>query len=78
METLEFIKKSEDGKLIIELPEEYQGKELIVTIAEKLDASNPKNWHKLPNEEKLKILKTFAGSAKYPNAETNKYDVYEQ
>lgn len=78
MEALEFIQKTQDGRLLIELPIEYQNKELIVTITEKLDASNPKNWNKLPNKEKLKILKTFAGSAKYPDAETNKYDVYEQ
>lgn len=78
METLEFIKRPVDGKLIIDLPDNYNGKEVLVTIVEKLDEEDPANWSDLPGPKKVEILKRFWGAATYPDAETNKHDVYEQ
>ena len=79
METLEFIKKVEGGKILIELPAELEGKNLRVKIEEDiLNEPPPEKWATLPPRERLKILQRFKGTAKYPDADTNKYDVYEQ
>ena len=79
MEALEFIKKVEDGKILIELPAELEGKNLRVKIEEDISIEPPpEKWATLPPRERLKILQRFKGTAKYPDADTNKYDVYEQ
>jgi len=79
METLEFIKKAEGGKIIIEVPENLEGKELKVLVMEKEpEEGEIKKFSEMPVEERLKILKQFQGTAKYPNVEINKYDVYDQ
>lgn len=77
METLEFIKKAEGGKIIIDVPENLEGKELKVLVMEQ-NGNEIKKFRDLPVEERIKILKQFEGTAKYPDAETNKYDVYDQ
>jgi hypothetical protein len=79
METLEFIKRVEDGKIVIELPADMEGKNLKVRIEEDITTEpKPEDWAKLPAKERLKILQRFKGTAKYPDADTNKYDVYDQ
>ncbi len=81
METLEFIKKVEGGKIVIDVPENLEGKEVKVLVMER-EADDDfdekiKKLHELSSDERLKILKQFEGTAKYPDAETNKYDVYD-
>lgn len=78
MKPLEFIKKAEGGKIIIDMPENFEGKEVKIQVTEYNVFDHPEDWSKLPGAEKVKILERFAGTAKYPGAETNKYDVYEQ
>jgi hypothetical protein len=78
METLEFIKKAEGGKIVIDVPENLEGKELKVLVMENFNEYKPEDWAKLPGIERLKILQQFKGAAKYPDTEINKYDVYEQ
>ncbi len=77
METLEFIKKAEGGKIIIEVPENLEGKGLKVLVMEN-EEEKVKKFHEMPQEERLRILKQYAGTAKYPDADTDKYSVYEQ
>ena len=76
METLEFIKKPVDGKIVIEVPENWEGKEIVIKMRE--HEQDPRNWAKLPDNERVKILRRFARTAKFPNTQTDKYEVYEQ
>jgi hypothetical protein len=74
METLEFIKKVEDGKIVIELPAYMNNIDVKVTVS----ANVEEDWTKLPVNKKLEILQMFAGSDRYPNSKTEDYDVYDQ
>jgi len=79
METLEFIKKVEDGKIVIELPAEMEGKSLKVKIEEDiLNEPPPEEWATLPPAERLKILQRFKGTTKYPDTKIDKTEWYEQ
>ena len=78
METLEFIKTAKDGKIIIELPENFEGKEVKVKVMEYEISDHPEDWAKLPGAERVKILEQFKGKDKFPNAKVDKYDVYDQ
>lgn len=79
MQELEYIKKAEGGKIVIDIPEEFDGKELRVSISAVTNLEDDeKNWHLLPAEKKLQILQQFKGTAKYPDVPINKYDVYDQ
>lgn len=79
MQQLEYIKKAVGGKIVIEVPEEFEGKELLICISApgKLEESE-ENWHLLPGKKKLEILQQYKGTAKFPDMEINKYDVYDQ
>lgn len=76
MEALEFIKKPVDGKLTIDLPKGWEGKEVVVKVMER--AQDPREWARLPGADRLAILKRFAGTTKFPDAPIDKYEVYEQ
>lgn len=78
MEILEFVKKAEDGKIILDIPENLQGKELMIKVSEQDANDEVKKFKDLPLEERLKVLKQYQGTAKYPNADVSKYDVYDQ
>jgi hypothetical protein len=78
METLEFIKKAEGGKIIIELPENLEGKEVKIRVSEYNVLDHPEDWAKLPGADRIKILERFAGKDKFPDAKVDKYDVYDQ
>ena len=79
METLEFIKRVEDGKIVIELPAEMEGKNLKVKVEEDVTTEPPpETWATLPPAERLKILQKFAGTAKYPNVKIDKTEWYGQ
>ncbi len=81
MEKLEFITKSEGGKVVLDIPAKLDGKKLKVVVTEDHDDLNDdelKRFHELSGEERLRILQQFAGSAKYPDFPINKYDVYDQ
>ncbi len=74
-----------DGKVIINLPDEYNNKKVKITVlqhiendSEKDEFGDEENWANLPVEKKIEILKRFTGTAKYPNIDTNKYEVYDQ
>lgn len=70
-----------EGMLTAVVPQDLKEGEVDVTIetASTLDANPDKeDWANLPGNERVKILMQFAGTAKYPNVETHKYDVYDQ
>ncbi len=78
METFEFNRKVEDGKIIITLPERFNEKEVKITIVADDEFGDEDKWAELPGEKKLDILKRYAGTAKYPDIDTSKIDVYDQ
>lgn len=77
METLEFIKKAEGGKIIIEVPENLEGKELRITVTEQ-KKREVRKFRDMAPEERLRYLEQFKGKAKYPDFPITKYDVYDQ
>lgn len=79
MQHLEYTKKAEGGRIVIDVPEEFEGKELRISISvlKNLEESE-ENWHLLPGKKRLEILEQFKGTAKYPDFPISKYDVYEQ
>ncbi len=74
METLEFIKRVEDGKIVIDVPEYLNNKDVKVTIHSDVE----EDWTKLSVDRRMEILKKFAGSDCYPNGKAEDYDVYDQ
>jgi hypothetical protein len=78
METLEFIKKAEGGKIILDIPENLQGKELMIKVSEQDENDEIKKFKDMPLEERLRVLKQYQGTAKYPDTDVSKYDVYDQ
>ncbi|MCY7421984.1 MAG: hypothetical protein LH478_09620 [Chitinophagaceae bacterium] len=78
MEAFEVNQKVENGKIVIVLPERFNDKEVKVKITVADEFGDEKDWANLPSHKKVELLKKFTGSAKYPNVETNKYDVYDQ
>lgn len=71
MEALKLIQSTADGILKIEVPEHFRNTQLevIVIPLQSAPATNP--------SEAISVEKYF-GTAKYPQTETNKLDVYNQ
>lgn len=79
MKIWQLTKKADAGKLTIDVPKEFEGKELKISISiEETFEESPEKWHLLPADERLKILKQYQGTAKYPEVQIDKYDVYDQ
>jgi len=74
METLRFVETTHDGKLVLELPEEFRDQQLEVTVKPLHEVMPKKKSH----EEFKEMVRQFIGSAPYPEAKTDKYDVYDQ
>jgi hypothetical protein len=77
MEPLEFIKKAEDGKIVIEVPKYLNGRELKITVTEQ-EKRTVKKFRDMTPEERAKELMKYCGTAKYPDVDLDKYNVYEQ
>ena len=79
MEVLEYIKKAEGGKIVIEVPEQLHGKELLVIVREKVEGDDDYNkFQKMSSQERKAHLMQFCGTAKYPDYPIDKNDVYDQ
>ncbi len=78
METFETIQKVVDGKILIDLPEEFNNKDVKVTIAAESEFGDEEQWAGLPAHKKVELLKTFMGADKFPSVKVGKYDVYYQ
>lgn len=76
MEVLEITQKPVNGKVVIDVPETMRGKDLKVIVVAKDETHE--RWADLPPEKRIEILKKYTGSAKFPNVETSKYNVYNQ
>lgn len=77
MDAIKLIGTSHDGKLTVDVPEEYDNKELEVMIISSKE-KNQENQEKLKiDERKEKFIKIF-GSAKHPDFPITKYDTYDQ
>ena len=71
MEALKLIQYTTDGTLRIEVPEHFKNTQLeIIVIPLKLESKT--NFPEAASVEK------YFGTAKYPQTETNKTDVYNQ
>ncbi len=79
MNTIELTKKIENGQIVLNLPEEYNNKSVDIVISEHKElGGDENNWSELPAEQKLELLKSFAGGDKFPYIKVGKYDVYYQ
>ena len=76
MEVLHITAIAEEGKIIINVPESFNGKAVDVTVTEKDEEAA--RIKRMTREEKLEWLKQFADSAKYPDTPIDKYEWYEQ
>ena len=74
METLQLTATTQDGKVLIELPDEFANKTLHITIQVQPE---PRNSVQL-TEEVIRKRREHFGKAPYPDYPTNKYDVYNQ
>ena len=75
MQTLH-ITATAEGKIVIDVPESLNGKEVEITVVER-DVETEK-FQKTTRDEKLKRFEQFFGSAKYPDTPIDKYKWYEQ
>jgi hypothetical protein len=78
METLEFIKKPVDGKLVIDMPEGWEGKEVEVKITDIEPLPALKKFAEMPPEERIQELMKYWATAKYPDFPISKNDIYGQ
>jgi len=77
MGVLEFIKKVEGGRIVIDVPAELDGKEIVVQLREKEESRNSL-FKRMNAQERLSYVNQFCGTAKYPDFKVDKIDVYEQ
>jgi hypothetical protein len=78
MEALKLKGIAHDGRLTIEVPEEFDEKELEVIVSLTTTPDTQESERKTQHVEKVKQLKSIIGAAKYPDFPITKYDVYEQ
>lgn len=77
MDAIKLIGTSHDGKLIVDVPEELNDKEIEIMII----SSKEKKEEDEDKEEKMrkrKELLSLIGAAKHPDFPMTKYDVYDQ
>ena len=85
MEALKLKGIAHEGKLTVEVPEEFDEKELEVIVLfsreQAMERNNDepvKKFHEMPVDERLKVLEQYKGTAKFPDFPISKYDVYDQ
>jgi len=69
METLEFIRKAVEEKIVIEVPENLKGKDVKITLTDISQFST---------DEKAHDIMKYYGTANYPDIDLEKFNVYEQ
>lgn len=77
MGAVEYILNADGDKLEIDVPKDLQGKEVRVLVMEHRH-ERVKRFDEMPVEERLRVLETYRGTAKFPDVPFDKYDVYEQ
>ncbi|MGN6533042.1 MAG: hypothetical protein ACTHK0_14970 [Ginsengibacter sp.] len=77
MDAIKLIGTSHDGKLIVDVPEELNDKEIeIMIISSKEKNRDEENIG--PKKRNIDQLMKNVGAAKYPDFPITKYDVYDQ
>lgn len=77
MEAIKLIGTSHNGKLTVDVPKEYDEKELeIMIISSK--AKEQKDENKIAALDRAEKFMKLVGSAKHPEFPMTKYDVYGQ
>lgn len=77
MEAIKLIGTSHNGKLTVDVPKEYDEKELeIMIISSK--AKEQKDEKKIAARDRAERFMKLVGSAKHPEFPMTKYDVYGQ
>ena len=77
MKQMEYYVNGKEEQIVIDVPKELRGKLLKVVVMEN-EEENLRKFSEMPVEERLRVLEEFKGSAKYPDVQINKYDVYDQ
>ena len=78
MNTYEVTQQVVDGKVLINLPNEYNNKKVKIVVSPEEDFGTEENWAELLAHKKVELLKTFVGADKFPSIKVGKYDVYYQ
>jgi|GEM_PF-4800647 len=78
MNQFEITEQVVDGKVLINLPEEFDNRKVKITVSADDDFGNEEDWAELPAHKKVELLKTFIGADKFPSIKVGKYDVYYQ
>ncbi len=77
MDAIKLIGTSHGGKLIIDVPEELDDKEIeIMIVSSKEKNKNAANIE--PKQRNIEQLMKLVGAAKHPEFPITKYDVYDQ
>lgn len=77
MDAMKLIGTSHDGKLTVNVPDEYDNKELEIMIVSSKEKEKEQRENQIVDERKEKFMKIF-GSAKHPDFPMTKYDTYDQ
>ena len=79
MEAIKLIGTSHNGKLTVDVPIEFDEKELEIMIISSKETKAEKETNEIQEEKrKRKALLSIAGAAKHPDFPMTKYDVYDQ
>lgn len=78
MEAIKLIGTSHNGKLTVDVPEEYDDKELEIMIISSKEKENDDNGKLEEEKRRRKALLSIVGTAKHPDFPMTKYDVYDQ
>lgn len=76
MDILEITKTVKEGKVVIELPHEFDNQDVEITVSK--NTEDGEDWACLPAIKRMEILKSFYGGDKFPYVKVGKYDVYNQ
>ena len=77
MEAIKLTGTAHNGKLIVDVPKEFDEKELeIMIISSKVTGEQEEK--KIPADDRAEKFMKLIGSAKHPEFPMTKYDVYDQ
>lgn len=78
MDAIKLIGTSHKGKLIVDVPDEYDEMELEIMIISSKEKEKDDNRKLAEEERRRKALLSIVGAGKYPDFPMTKYDVHDQ
>lgn len=78
MDAIKLIGTSHGGKLIIDVPEELDDKEIEIMIVSSKEKDRDEDEKIKKTKERIDKFMSLAGSAKHPDFPITKYDIYDQ